>query len=101
MSRPSFLEQLEPRIAPANVVFASGANLLSSGDSGFLSEADPEGDATLLVKVTSGKALVFWGAENAQIKGISVSDGIAMQITGNVADDIVTNLTPHGFSHRQ
>jgi len=91
------LESLEPRIAPAGVVFTNGANLLSAGDQGYLSEADSDGDATMLVKVTGGKAKVFWDAETSQIKGISVSNGANIEIWGNVDGDIVTNLQNSGF----
>ncbi len=91
------LEQLEPRIAPAGVVLTNGANLLSAGDQGYLSEADSDGDATMLVKVTGGKAMVFWDAEASQIKGISVSNGANIEIWGNVYGDIVTNLQNSGF----
>ena len=91
------VEQLEPRIAPAAVVLTNGANLLSAGDQGYLSDGESEGSATLLAKVTSGKALVFWDSESRQIKGISVSDKTNIEILGNVDGDIVTNLLPSGY----
>lgn len=97
MIAPRLLEQLEPRIAPAAVVLTSGGNLLSSGDQGYLSEADAQGDATLLVKCLGGKALVFWDADDKQIRGISLSDGGKIEVTGNIFGDIVTNLETSGF----
>jgi len=94
---PFLLEQLEPRIAPAAVVLTNGGNLLSSGDQGYLSGTDSQGDATLLVKCTGGKALIFWDADDKQIRGISISDGGNIEVVGNVFGDIVTNLEISGF----
>lgn len=96
-SATPMLEELEPRIAPAVVVFTSGGNLLSSGDQGYLSQAEADGDATLLVKCTGGKALVFWDSIAREIKGISVADGANIEVLGNVKGDIVTNLQASGF----
>lgn len=97
MKTAAVLEELEPRIAPAGVVLANGGNLLSAGDQGSLSEPDADSDATVLVKCTAGKALVFWDSTASQIKGISVSNGTNIEILGNVHGDIVTNLLPNGL----
>jgi len=91
------LEQLEPRIAPAGITLVNGANLLSAGDQGNLSEADPASDATTLVKCSAGKALVFWDATAREIKGISVADGVNLEVLGNITGDVVTNLEASGF----
>ncbi len=90
------LEALEDRIAPAGVVLSQGGNLLSSGQEGYLSLGNEADSSALLVKVTGGKALVFWDAQDKVIKGISVSDGAKLEIHGNVAGDIVTNLLSSG-----
>lgn len=93
---PIFLELLEDRIAPAAVILSQGGNLLSAGDEGYLSLGSEPSTSALLVKVTSGKALVFWDADEKLIKGISVTDGIRMDIYGDVDGDIVTNLLRSG-----
>ncbi len=94
---PWIVEQLEPRIAPAAVTFANGANLLSAGDHGNLSEADAGGDATTLVECTGGMAMVFWDSTAREITGISVANGANIEVLGNVHGDIVTNLEASGF----
>ena len=88
-----FLEVLEERIAPAAVVLSQGGNLLSTGDEGQLSLGD---QSAVLVKVLGGKALVFWDAQDKAIKGISVTTNANLEIHGNVAGDIVTNLLSSG-----
>ena len=90
---PVFLEVLEERIAPAAVVLSQGGNLLSTGDQGQLSLGD---QSAVLVKVLGGKALVFWDAQDKVIKGISVTTNVNLEIHGNVAGDIVTNLLSSG-----
>lgn len=103
MNKPSvnsdflFVEALEDRIAPAAVIFSQGGNLLSSGDDGYLSLGNEPGSSALLVKVLGGKALVFWDAQDKVIKGISVTDGAKLEIHGDVAGDIVTNLLSSGY----
>ncbi len=92
-SFPVFLETLEDRIAPASIVFSQGGNLLSAGDEGKLSLGE---SSAALVKVVSGKALVFWDAQDKVIKGISVTNGVKLEVWGNIAGDIVTNLLPTG-----
>ncbi|GAB4174437.1 MAG: hypothetical protein Fur0032_14150 [Terrimicrobiaceae bacterium] len=91
------IERLEDRIAPAAVVLSQGGNLLNAGDEGYLSLGSEPSSSALLVKVTSGKALVFWDATQKLIKGISVTDNIRMEVRGDVDGDIVTNLLTSGF----
>lgn len=93
---PLFLEALEDRIAPAAVILSQGGNLLSAGDEGYLSLGNEPSTSALLVKVTAGKALVFWDAQDKLIKGVSVTEGIRMDIYGDVDGDIVTNLLKSG-----
>jgi hypothetical protein len=90
-NRSPVLESLESRIAPASVLLADGAQLLSAGDSGTLDGSQP------LIKVLGGKALVFWDDANKAITGISLSNNARLEILGNVDGDIITNLTDTGF----
>ncbi|MEA3207768.1 MAG: hypothetical protein QOE70_825 [Chthoniobacter sp.] len=90
-SQPRFFaaEPLEARIAPALLVV--GANYLTAGEIGETSAGE---NAATLVKVTAGSAVIWFNG--ADISGISVGPGAGLEISGDVAGDIVANLTAAG-----
>jgi len=98
---PLFLEALEDRIAPAAVILSQGGNLLSAGDEGYLSLGNEPSTSALLVKVTAGKALVFWDAQDKLIKGVSVTEGRAARsptaITTPQTDWMAGSCSHHRF----
>lgn len=93
-SADPLLELLEPRIAPA--VLVDGANLLGGADNPASGETSLGEDAFTAIKVKSGMALVWYDSATRDITGISLSDGAAVEIYGDVVGDIVTNLTANG-----
>ena len=91
-SKAQFIETLEPRIAPALLV--NGGNLLGGSGNPTTGETSTGANTLTLVKVLSGQALVFYN--NGTITGISVGQHTKLDITGDVAGDIVTNLGANG-----
>lgn len=104
----SFLELLEPRIAPAGVgsaewvlaTEAGGAFVLSAGQG--LATSSGGGGAKLLY-VEAGQALVFTTDLNAnnivdtnEITGISAGNGLRLVSFVDINGDIVTNLNSDG-----
>ncbi len=88
----SFLEPLEPRIAPA--VLVNGANLLGGTDNPLTGEASAGEDAYTAIKVTTGSVIVWY--DNGSITGISAGQGASFEVWGNIYGDIVGNLTSAG-----
>lgn len=91
-SKKQFVERLEARIAPALLV--NGGNLLGGSGNPTTGETSTGANNVTLVKVLSGQALVFFN--NGTITGISVGKNTKLDITGDIAGDIVTNLRPDG-----
>ncbi len=89
-----FIESLEARIAPA--VLVNGGNLLGGNGNPTTGETSTGGNTVTLVKVLHGEALVFFDSNSNAITSISVGKHTQLDITGNVAGDIVTNLLPDG-----
>lgn len=87
----SSIEVLEDRIAPALLI--NGANLLG-GDSPATGETSVGDNSVTLVKVLSGRALVWF--TGGIITSISVGPGTRLDITGDVFGDIVGNLEADG-----
>ncbi len=89
-----FIEQLEPRVAPA--ILVNGGNLLGGNGNPSTGETSTGGNTVTLIKVIKGEALVFFDASGAgQITSISVGKHTKLDVTGNIGD-IVTNLGPDG-----
>ncbi len=89
-----FIEPLEARIAPA--VLVNGGNLLGGSGNPVSGETSTGGNTVTLVKVLHGQALVFFDSNSNAITSISVGAHTQLDITGNIAGDIVTNLLPNG-----
>ncbi len=89
-----FIEPLEARIAPA--VLVNGGNLLGGSGNPTTGETSTGGNTVTLVKVLHGQALVFFDSNSNAITSISVGQHTQLDITGNIAGDIVTNLLPNG-----
>ncbi len=89
----STIEPLEARIAPALLVY--GANLLGGSDNPSTGEASIGSTDVTLVKVLSGKAVVWYDGND--ITGISFGPGASLDITGDIDGDIVGNLTADGL----
>jgi hypothetical protein len=107
---PIFLENLEPRIAPAalaapadteyKAVTLGNPQLLTAGQG--LSTADASG--AYLLRIDKGQAMVFTtdlNGNNAfdanEITGIAAGDGLRMTIFADINGDIVTNLRSNGL----
>ena len=91
-SKLQLIEALEPRVAPALLV--NGGNLLGGAGNPTTGETSTGANTVTLVKVLSGQALVFF--DNGTITGISVGKHTKLDITGDLAGDIITNLGPDG-----
>ncbi len=93
LSRPTSVHSIEPlesRIAPALLVH--GANLLG-GDSPSTGETSVGENSVQLVKVTAGRAIVWFDGFN--ITSISAGPGLRIELTGDIGD-IVANLNADG-----
>ncbi len=77
-------------------MLVNGGNLLGGNGNPTTGDTSTGGNTVTLVKVLHGQALVFFDSTTAQITGISVGAHTQLDITGNIAGDIVTNLLPNG-----